>query len=117
MVERARYAAEAANALEKEEEFLLNQAIASCRMRIESDRIRPIDSICRVLIPDLCWGQTEPVYKILQTMTTNELQSLLTEIKEFKVQGILKDRISMVLGVGLSRDSECGILDLHGAAL
>jgi len=84
MIERARLASEAATALEKEEDFLLQQAIASCKIRIESGRVRPLDSLVRVLLPELCWGQSDPPYKILQKMNVDQLSALTSEIKDFK---------------------------------
>jgi len=84
MIERARLAAEATTALEKEEEFLLQQAVASCKIRIESGRDRPLDTLVRVLLPELCWGQSEPAYKILQKMNVADLTTLMSEIEEFK---------------------------------
>ena len=59
--------------------------MASSRVRIESDRMRPIDALVRALLPDLCWGQMEPAYKILQKMNVDELNALMAEIQEFKV--------------------------------
>ena len=47
--------------------------------------MRPIDALVRALLPELCWGQMEPAYKILQKMNVDELNALMTEIQEFKV--------------------------------
>lgn len=47
--------------------------------------MRPIDALVRVLLPELCWGQTEPPYKVLQKTNMEELATLKSEIQEFKV--------------------------------
>lgn len=87
MVERARYAAEATEAAEKEEEFLLNQAMLSSRMRMRSGRGEPIDFVARILDPELAVeGEaiSEPPYAVLKRLNLEEMQKLIEGIEEFR---------------------------------
>lgn len=87
MVERARYAAEATEAAEKEEEFLLSQAMLSSRTRMRSGRGEPIDFVARILDPELAVEGnpiSEPPYAVLKRLNLEEMQKLILGIEEFR---------------------------------
>ncbi|CAD7700173.1 unnamed protein product [Ostreobium quekettii] len=87
LVERARYAAEATEAAAKEEEFLFQQAMMSCRMRVRSGRMEPIDFVARNLDPELAMAANlanEPPYLILNRLNLEEMEKLMDNIKQFK---------------------------------
>lgn len=87
MVERARFAAEATEAAEKEEEFLLNQAMLSSKMRLRSGRGEPIDFVVRNLDPELAVessGILEAPYAVFKRLNLEEMQKLIAGIDEFK---------------------------------
>lgn len=87
LIERARYAAEATEAAAKEEEFLFKQALASCRLRVRSGRMEPIDFVARNVDPELAVesaAANEPPYLVFNRLNLEEMQKLFEGINQFK---------------------------------